>query len=403
MSTGGFVWFWGLEITDSDPNRWNDTPGSNPPTSRPISADIRTPGVKIINCVIHDTGQGISAWAAAPDFEAYGNVVFNNGWESSDRGHGHGIYTQNDTGTKLFRNNVVLHQFGNGVNLFGSSAAHLRNITFNGNTFLNSVQQYGGNTPTENFTYTNNRSYNTAPGFGYGAPSTGLTCAGNYLARGLFLAFYVGGVTVQNNTIYEQLNDGQAKLVAITLPQGATLADYSFDYNTYYQSSRNANDYWASGNSMTFTAWQKQGQDPHGSYTATTGPNYRPTGLKIFFDKNQYDALKATITIFNWDRLNTVVVDASSVLSPGDSYELRNAEDYFGDVVTGAYAGGALKISMTNHTLALPLGYSAPLGPTGFPEFGVFLLTRLPSRRSSSGADDVHRHLPKSRVVQPIP
>jgi hypothetical protein len=377
MWTGGYVWFWGLEITNSDPNRWSPIPGSNPPTGRAIGTDIRAPGVKLINSVIHDTGQGISAWAAAPDFEAYGNVVFNNGWESTDRGHGHGIYTQNNTGTKLFKNNVVLHQFGNAVNLYGSSAAYLRDITFDGNSFLNAIQQYGGNTPTENFTYVNNRSYNTAPQFGYGAPSSGLLCANNYLARGLFLNSYTGAVTVQNNTIYQQLNDGQAKLVGVVLPTGVTLANYTFDSNTYYQSSKNANDYWASGAGFTFAGWQQQGEDAHSVYLPTTGPNYRPTGTKVFFTANAYDPQKASITVFNWDKLNTVAVDPSAVLAPGDKYELRSAEDYFNDVVTGSYAGGSLTIPMTNHTLALPLGYATALGPTGFPEYGVFLLTKV--------------------------
>jgi hypothetical protein len=384
MWTGGYVWFWGLELTNSDANRWSDVPGSNPPTARAIGTDIRAPGVKLINCIIHDTGQGISAWAAAPGFEAYGNLVFNNGWESTDRGHGHGIYTQNDTGTKLFRHNVVLHQFGNGVNLYGSSAANLKNITFDGNSFLNGIQQYGGNTPTENFTYVNNRSYNTAPQFGYGAPSSGLMCANNYLARGLFLTTYTGAVTIQNNTIYEQINDGQAKLIGITLPTGVALTNYTFDYNTYYQSSRNGSDYWASGLGMTFSGWQKQGLDAHGTYIPTAGPSYRPTGLKIFIEKNQYDPLKAIVTVFNWDRLTSVAVDLSAVLSPGDTYELRNAEDYFGDVTSGKYAGGNLSIPMTDHSLALPLGSTTAVGPTGFPEFGVFFVTRVTEDRRSS-------------------
>ena len=398
MWTGGYVWFWGLEIMNSDPNRWSDTPGSNPPTSRAIATDFRAPGVKLINSIIHDTGQGISAWAGAPDFEAYGNLVFNNGWESTDRGHGHGIYTQNDTGTKLFKNNVVLHQFGNGVNLYGSSAAHLRNITFDGNSFLNSIQQYGGNTPTENFTYVNNRSYNTAPQFGYGTPSAGLICSNNYLARGLSLNLYTGGVTIQNNTIYEQVHDGQAKLVGIVLPPGAKLVDYTFDYNTYYQSSGNGSDYWASGLGMTYTAWQKQGFDPHGSYIPTAGPKYRPTGTKIFFTPNQYEPLRATITIFNWDSLSSVSVDPSSILSPGDSYEMRNAEDYFGDATTGTYNGGSMSIPMTNHTFAGPIGSSTVLGPTGFPEFGVFFLTKLSGASQRTGRAPVQR--PDAAPVQ---
>ena len=58
------------------------------------------PGTKLINLVIHDTRQGIGIWQEALDSEAYGNLIYYNGFQASDRGHGHGIYVQNDEGNK---------------------------------------------------------------------------------------------------------------------------------------------------------------------------------------------------------------------------------------------------------------------------------------------------------------
>jgi len=69
-------------------------------------------------------------------------------------------------------------------------------------------------------------------------------------------------------------------------------------------------------------------------------------------------------------------VDASilgSFLQPGQAYELRNVQDYFGDVVTGTYDGSAIQVPMTNHTVAQPLGLDFAPDST-FPEFGAFVV-----------------------------
>jgi hypothetical protein len=57
----------------------------------------------------------------------------------------------------------------------------------------------------------------------------------------------------------------------------------------------------------------------------------------------------------------------------GDRYEIRNAQDYFGEVVRGTYSGGAIRLFLLDKSVAKPIGCDAP--PSTLPEFGVFVLT----------------------------
>src|SRR5437763_11557521 len=162
---------------------------------------------------------------------------------------------------------------------------------------------------------------------------------GNYLADGLVLTEYVGGVNISGNTIYQENRNGQDALIATILPTGVLPTAYSIDNNTYYQSKTVGDDFWMPGLGMTFAGWQSQSFDAHSSYTPTSTSNFRPTGSKIAIIQNQYDPNKALVIIYNWDHLSTVSIDLSGVLAPGDNYELRSTQDYFGDVTTATYAG----------------------------------------------------------------
>ena len=73
-----------------------------------------------------------------------------------------------------------------------------------------------------------------------------------------------------------------------------------------------------------------------------------------------------------------MAVDLSSVLQPGDSFEVRNVQDYFGPPVrAGTYGGGTISFPMTAMQPPAPIGGSAaPPAITG-PEFNVFVVTKL--------------------------
>jgi hypothetical protein len=101
-----------------------------------------------------------------------------------------------------------------------------------------------------------------------------------------------------------------------------------------------------------------------------------PQGVAAFVRPNVYESERAHLIIYNWDRLASVLVDLGSLpIRPGDRYEIRNVQDYYGAAITGVYRGGAIEVPMTGWRVELPIGYFAERLPATFPEFGVFVVT----------------------------
>jgi PKD repeat protein len=104
---------------------------------------------------------------------------------------------------------------------------------------------------------------------------------------------------------------------------------------------------------------------------------------KIFIRPNAYEPGRANITIFDWSHASSLSVDLSSVLSVGDSYEIRNAQNFFGAAVkTGIYGGGAISLPMTGLAPAAPVGWTTP--PSTGPEFNVFVVRRVSSSTTTT-------------------
>lgn len=103
-------------------------------------------GVKIVNNIIHDCPRSGMLVNCAPGSEVYGNIIYNNGYDDSDRGHGHGIYIQNANDTIFILNNIAFNNLGRfGIHAYGESTSdyhefvnniHLENNTVFKNTFL---------------------------------------------------------------------------------------------------------------------------------------------------------------------------------------------------------------------------------------------------------------------------
>src|ERR1019366_2808888 len=126
------------------------------------------PNTKFIDLVIHDTGMGFGFWQEAVNSELYGNIIYNCGTQNtmSDKRHGHGIYVQNATGTKMIRDNIVFNQFGWGIHAYGVAQNSLLmdgNVLFNNgvlsapvgpfNNILVSGVAANGIVLTSNYTY----------------------------------------------------------------------------------------------------------------------------------------------------------------------------------------------------------------------------------------------------------
>lgn len=358
---GAWAIYWGFEITNSLLDRTK---------LRPNGLSILGPHTKFINLIIHDTGVGVGAWTPALEAEITGCIIFHNGWQTSveDRGHGHGIYIQNDTGTKHVFDNIIFDQYGYGIHAY-TERGTLRGFYFEGNTVFSSGSAslpanadfpnilIGGFQPVERLTLIGNYLYHPLnnPTFN----CTLYYVSGNNREAALRDNYFAGGAKVLLMQEWQSVVGtgntfiGASKLIG--LDPGATTPspDYVWDQNQYVLVNASPTlEPFAYGPRFTynFDGWQKATNfDRNGRFTQiTTG---RPTGAKIFVRPNRYEAGRANLSIYNWDLQAAIAVkaaDLSAVLQPGDRYEVRNVRDLFGHpVLSGVYNGGDLSVPMT--------------------------------------------------------
>ena len=340
----GYTWYWGFEVTNSSPIRTDTNPCTH---CRGDGIFVSGPGTKIINVIVHDTGQGITFWSAAVDAELYGNIIYYVGW-SNPGGVGHSIYTQNyEGGSKLINHNVLFDPFSYNLHAYGSPTAGFVNSRVEGNVWCRGKSLVGGENGFDigGTSVTANFSWAAPLNMGYSTTKcANVTVRGNYLTNLGGSVFSPGstgcrvGETITTNTFVGDLG-------------GFALGDY-----------------------------------PNNAYYAKTSP---PTQDKVTILPNAYEPERATIVIYNWDGSATQAVDLTGVVSPGAAYEIRNAQNFYGPpVVSGTYAGGSVTLPMTGMMPAAPVGYEAPL-PTG-PQFNVFIVLphalppRQPRNRSAS-------------------
>ncbi|MGA2713504.1 MAG: right-handed parallel beta-helix repeat-containing protein [Bryobacteraceae bacterium] len=382
---GAYVWFWDLEFASSVADRTGQPAG--PPgwgESQVLdSADTWAPGSKFINNTIHDTRMGISMWKEALDAEAYGNVIYNNGFQASDRGHGHGFYIQNDNGTKYVTDNIIFNQFDNGIQAYGSDQAFVRNILLEGNiAFNNGVIASGrGEGPrADNIVFAGGggvRGIRLLSNYFFHTPQTNLgynelgwngenrdIVAENNDFMGGFEAVAVGNwqsVTFQNNRVYSH---GKYNLMLST---SNSTSGYAWNNNTYYGSGL----FTFNGSGATFDGWQaKSHLDRNSSFR--TGD---PKGIWTIVRPNLYEQGRANIVVYNWDLASFVTVDVSGVLTRGRQFQVRDAQNFFGPaIVRGTFDGSLIRIPMSGLQVAAPHGNVPNPAHHTAPQFGAFVL-----------------------------
>jgi len=341
--SGSYTWYWGFEILSSDLNRVSTQTGSYPTDIGrgggvvTVQTSDTGAGLKFINLIVHDAANGFGLWEEAIDAEVYGCLVYYNGWTAPDRGHGHGFYVQNLTGTKRIADNIIFSNFSHGIQVYGSAAAALNNVTIQGNTFFDSglPADYqrnvlvGGGSVAQNPRIIDNVLYfpgmngqNLNVGYEYGAGVNNAVITGNYLvnSENAYFSPLNTNVTMTGNTFYTPVDSSMQAL---------------FPSNIY--------------------------------------PSSDPTTAQIFIRPNQYEPGRANITVFNWGNAASVSVNLSTVLAVGASYEIRNAQNFFASPIrSGVYGGGSVSLPMTGLLPATPVGFAAP--PETGPQFEVFVV-----------------------------
>lgn len=376
---GHHVWYWGFELALF-------TNASRYDSSRFQGLNVYGgPDVKLINLVVHDFSNGLGLWTQGTGTEAYGCLIYNNGYQGSSRGHGHGIYTQNNTPTKTIHENIIFNNFGWGLHAYGSDSASLKNFDVQGNVSFNNGSIAAGSPRTEHILFSggqgvenvvcsNNYTYSTptlaqgdnAIGWNGSGPNRNLVANGNYFIGGqtALNLFNWDKVEFRNNVVFSQFTP-----LSMGNQNGQNMAGYSWNNNTYF----GADAFYHNLTKTNFAGYRSRtGLDSNSTFTSG-----RPTGVWKFVRPNKYDPGRAHVIIYNWSLATTVDVDLSGVLPAGSDFEIRNAQDWAAPpVVSGRYNGGNVTLPMTNLTVAQPFGaHPVDAVPTG-PEFNVFIVIK---------------------------
>jgi hypothetical protein len=336
---GESVWFAGFEVMNSKPLRINSgtTPGLRPD----LGIVSRGAHIKFINLLVHDLAGGIDLGVDAADNEAYGNLVYFNGWQGRDVGEGFGIRSPNRTGSRLIRDNIIFDQFAVGLLAFGAA---VDNLTLDGNVFFNNGQ--------------------LSPFFDrhilVGGGAHNLVASHN-------MSYYSGGPDVKG----EGINIG--------MDNGCTNA-------------RITDNYFAGSSPLNLTnckPTEMRGNTLYGRLaispqaypgnvlvsTLANPPAAAMTGVKAFVRPNAYDPGRASLIVYNWSRVPEVSVDLTGAnIKKGERYEIRDAQNYFDAPLTITYDGGRVNVPMNNRKLTEPLGQIARAAVHTAPEFAVFVI-----------------------------
>ena len=397
--TGSTIFIGSFEVTDSDPLRVTATAGSRPADlpRNMVTVFVTGPFNKLINLVVHDLGDGLFSGSTAEGLEIYGSVFYNNGWIGPDRGHGHNLYLQNQNATKNVIDNVLFNSFDAGLHIYGSDVAYLWNFNIEGNTIFDSgdpavgtfstslnILQHGGNGNYGRSVYRDNSIYqrdgrdfalafNTAGGI----PGQDIKFLKN-IVHGQALFYEMNGYTITDNKFTSGTNplSGSSVLVGLRMIVGQPYTSNTWNGNRYATPAGGTQDpFYLVGMSSAvykFPLWQSTtGYDAGGSSTYGEFP-----GADVIVRPNRYESGRAFITCWNWNGASTVNVDLSSVLKPGDQFEIHHVFDLVGaPILTGTYDGGPVSIPQSTLTPPPPLGYKAsPTMPDN--RFNVFLVQK---------------------------
>jgi len=428
---GHDTWVWGLELMSSNPIRqFSCTPSATVNCSwqngiQRLPGSITEPqsnNTKFINLVVHDTQQGFDCFKGS-NVEIYGALMYYNGWSSqggtNNRGHGHAIYMQNPQtppSYKLVAETIAFDGFAIGQRVYGSGNAFAWNVEFRGNVSFDQGILYGGYTGlwqnylftvgsgahnmvfSENHSYFSQDSINGMVQLGYywTPRDYNLIAQNNY---------FIGGnnpveilkwdqISFTNNTTYSRTGFP----INVCILQDQLLSNWALDNNQYYGPNKFQFSHACQPNnptsmgSMPFSNYQQQSTlDAHSM--ATQGP---PTGTWTFVRPNKYELGRANIIIYNWDRLPNVSVDISkSGLSIGQSFEIRDVQNFYGPpVLAETYTGSPITLP-TNLTTIAPVVIT-PLNPAPSPyapphhtpsEFQVFILLPAGTGTAASPCD----------------
>jgi hypothetical protein len=343
-----WVIYWGLEITNSSTQR------ICPPEGRPGGINLYTRGARIINCTVHDAGHpGIGFWRAVRDKgEIYGTLMWGNGLYDTGTSpgtpdnpwtRGSPIYAQNDEGKRFIKDNISFRNFTTGMKAY-TEGSFADGFNFEGNIIFNNPDRAlfisGSANPIfrlkviANYILQHESKGKGALTLGYaGTDQNDAIVRDNYVVNGHdgYGAIYAKrwlNLEVQNNIFVASPASisEQGKLTQVESPTAP--ATVTWDSNQYF--GGRSTPFFFDGNGTNFDDWKTAaGYDATSSFSAEL-----PTTNVVAVRPNLYERGRAHVVIINWEGLNQVSVDiADSGLAIGESFEIRDAQNFYGPAV----------------------------------------------------------------------
>jgi hypothetical protein len=403
---GSHAWYWGFEVMNSHPRRATSTAGSHPDDLlRGDGVAVYGHHTKLVNLVVHDNADGIAFWTPAIDAEVYGTLTYNNGWIAPDRSHGHGLYIQNEAGTKNIVDVISFNNFTTGMKGYAqggrAEGMHFEGVVSFNNGSPTSRDGSDGYTnlfigttsrPADRITIADTFLYHrpgTVPeldanlALGYTAARNGtVSIRGSYIAGGtkaLRLADW-DQAAASGNTFYVAGPDTVShRLVDVRAPGSTDPASYEWHDNRYFF-SHPSKPFKMGSSTLDFDGW-RQAMPGDASSVFVEGP---PQELRVFVRPNRFDSRRGHIIVYNFTGAEMAEVDVSGVAVEGERYAVHDAQDYFGPpVLQGVYDGSPLKVPLSNRVVAGPLGHDFTPSSTA-PVFNVFVFTSGDSRPAGS-------------------
>jgi hypothetical protein len=382
-ANGTYTWFWGFEITNSNPSRYvTDINNGRQP-----GLYLYGKGNKAINLIIDNVGRAaVGFWSTVnpgSDNEVYGCVMWGNGIYDSGTTRGDAIYANlSDPNPKLalISDSIIFRNFNFGIkgwsewsNKYVNNFQLINNVSFDAGTsylleIADTVHQMSGFKAIGNLTYQPRNISQNCTRFGtQGIASRDAAVQNNYLVCGtsglgpLYLNYANSQVT--GNTLVG------ANRLATWYPGSAPTTKW--DGNTYLGGG-NA-PLIKNGTAYSFANWKKAtGYDATSTYSS-----FYPTQNKIVVLPNKYEAGRGHVVVYNWGRLSSVNVNLSTVLKPGDSYEIKDAQNYWGKpVASGTYNGGAVSLPTILNEVAPILGLTHFVNNHTDMEFNVYVVIK---------------------------
>lgn len=378
VARGAYTWYWGFELTNPAPQQEQPLHG----------LDLRGPGTKAINLVIHDaTEDGVFIGPEAVGAEVTGSIVYNNGRVDNLT---HGIYCKSAGGTLLLEDNIVFDNWASGFHCYANDGPYIQHIDLEGNVAFNNyiwgvpwdtdilvggVYPATGITVNENYTYRSSFANTQTADIGSDVVTNqDLVCTNNYFVGGWWRLGAWTTATVRGNALFNFTTGGMMWTLG-------DLSGQAWSDNIFFGDSAIVAWRHDSTDATTFNGWRAEAGlvDP-GGYGASA-----PTEMKVVVRPNRYEHGRANIIIYNWAQQNTATVDVSGILNVGDRYVVRNAEDFYGPpVADSSYTGGPLQLPIASVTPPSPVGVTTPPAPATGPTFNVYVLMKVwPSRCNS--------------------